>query len=213
MERFQNGEKMRYVSIDIETTGLDIDSCDLLEFGAVIDNLADQKPVNELPFFHCYFMPPNGQTFQGQPYALSMHQTIFRRIAERTPPYTYVSPSRFGNLFKRFLVDNGHSLEHDRCVISVAGKNFGACDLQFLNKKTDLAKHVEIRHRIIDPAILLLDPRDESLPGTDICKARMKAAGIATPEGIAHTAIEDALDVIRMTRYGLRNVFPILVEA
>ena len=189
---------------------MDIDSCDLLEFGAVVDDLADQKPVEKLPVFHCYFTPPNGQTFQGQPYALSMHPTIFRRIAERAPPYSYVHPNRFGNLFKQFLLKNGYVAEHDRVVITVAGKNFGSGDLQFLNRKTDLPKHVEIRSKILDPAVLLLQKDDLVLPGSEACLERLCRAGVVKSGIVEHNAVQDAIDVIHMTRYGLRHLFPML---
>ena len=41
-----------YVSIDIETTGLDPETCQTLEIGAVFDNWT--LPIRELPTFHCY---------------------------------------------------------------------------------------------------------------------------------------------------------------
>ena len=78
---------MQYVSIDIETTGLDEYTCDTIEFGAIIDNLNFQKPFDELPKFHAYVVLPR---YQGEPYALSMHAEIFRRIANREEPYEYL---------------------------------------------------------------------------------------------------------------------------
>ena len=70
---------MIYCSIDIETTGLDIEHCDIIEFAAVIDDLTDRKPLEELPRFHAYIAK---RSLKGEPYALSMHQNIFRKIAE-----------------------------------------------------------------------------------------------------------------------------------
>jgi hypothetical protein len=43
---------MKYVSIDIETGGLDA-RYSLLEFAAVVEDTADQLPLEELPTFHC----------------------------------------------------------------------------------------------------------------------------------------------------------------
>ena len=43
---------MPYVSIDIETTGLDPETCQILEIGAVFDNWT--LPIRDLPTFHCY---------------------------------------------------------------------------------------------------------------------------------------------------------------
>ena len=190
---------MRIVSIDLETTGLDPDSTDILEFGAVLDDLNDQKPLDQLPIFHCYFIQ---DTYVGQPFALSMHPVIFRRIANREHGYTYMSPNKFGYAFRRFLVDNGYKEEHDQVTINAAGKNFAAFDLQFLKRKTDLLKHVNIRHKILDPAILYFHPDDMSLPGMETCKAR---AGMN--EKVAHDAVNDAKDVVVLLRNAMNKIF------
>jgi len=190
---------MKYVSIDIETCGLDPETCDILEFGAVLDDLTDRRPINILPKFHCYFVLPE---YRGQPFALSMHPKIFRRIADREDGYTYVSPTRFGNMFKKFLSENGYEIKNDRVTINAAGKNFGAFDLQFLNKQTDLAKHVKIRHKILDPAMLYLKYGDNSLPGLSECKRRANMQ-----EEVAHDAVADAIDVVKLLREELQHTF------
>lgn len=195
-----------YVSIDIETTSLNEDNGDIIEFGAILDNLSDPypEPIDELKSFHCYFLPPEGNKFTGEPYALSMHSQIFRRIAERTPPYKYVSPFRFGNMFKLFLLENGYEAERDVVTITVAGKNFASFDLQFLKRKTDLLKHVNIRHRIIDPSILYISPVDEVVPSTEECMRRM---GCSSFESSSHNAIDDAKDIVALVRYRLGGIF------
>lgn len=184
---------MKIISIDLEMTGLDPDTCDVLEFGAVIDEIGDYNiDICDLPTYHCYFVQ---SLYQGEPYALSMHPIIFRRIANREEGYNYVNPMKFGNGFKKFLIKNGFKPEHDRVTINVAGKNFGSCDLQFLNKKTDLAKHVKISHKILDPAVLYFEKGDDSLPSLEECLERAGEDG-----NVAHTALEDAIDVIKLIR-------------
>lgn len=202
---------MKYVSIDIETTGLDRKTCDILEFGAVLDDLRNPKPIDQLPTFHCYFLPPTGETFTGNPFALSMHPTIFLRIANREKPYDYLSPNKLGFVFKKFLVRHGYLIEKDRVTINVAGKNFGSFDLPFIDEKTDLLKHVGIRHRIIDPTSLYYRDGDESLPGTEECKRRYnELSGETLPLKVSHTAIEDAKEIVPLVRYALgHNLFVI----
>lgn len=199
---------MKYLSIDIETTGIGRPKCDIIEFGAIFDDLRNQRPIASLPRFHCYFLPPEGETYCGEPYALSMHPLIFRRIADREKPYDYVSPRKFGFRFKQFLLSCGYILEKDSITINAAGKNFAAFDLQFLDEKTDLSKHVGIRHRIIDPSILYIKKDDEALPGTKECKERRKllTGDTATAE-VSHTAIDDAIDVINLVRTGLSHIY------
>jgi len=177
--------------------GLNPDTCDILEMGAVLDDLNDPKPLEELPRFHCYFLPMNeGGTFRGEPYALHMHPKIFLRIDKREPPYNYYSPRKMGNHFKKFLLENDYMEERGKVYINVAGKNFGNCDLNFLNKQTDLERHVHIRHTILDPAILYVTKADRQLPGLATCLAR---AGFDA--NVAHTAVEDALDVVKLMRH------------
>ena len=186
---------MRYISIDIESTGLDPLTCDIIEFGAVLDDLSNPQPLENLPRFHTYVCK---DMYKGQPYALSMHPKIFRRIAEREAGYNYTYPNNLGKAFKDFLLQNGYEEEKGKIVrINVAGKNFAAFDLQFL-KQTNFTDSVRISSRILDPAILFFNKNDERLPGTDEC---LKRAGFEP--NVAHTAIEDSLDVIKLIRYGL----------
>jgi len=190
---------MRYVSIDIETTGLDPQENDIIEFGAVLDDLSSSTPIKMLPRFHCYFVRP---FYNGSPFALSMHPKIFRRIADRESGYTYISATKLGHRFQNFLLKNGYKKDHDKICITAAGKNFGAFDLQFLKFKTDFLKHVEVRHRILDPAVLYLERGDAVIPGTSECKSRANLE-----KNVAHTAIEDAIDVIKLLRCKLSEKF------
>ena len=195
-------EKIKYVSIDIETCGVDEDTCDIIEFAAVLDDLTDMKPMDELPVFHRYFIKDK---YVGEPYALSMHPKIFRAIAERSnaeDKWKYISATKLGNAFKKFLVKYGYEEKHSKVVITVAGKNFSSFDLQFLKKKTDLLKHVDIRHRVIDPSILYIENGDNAPPATLECKRR---AGIVGE--VAHTAEADAKDVIQLVRNGIGDRF------
>lgn len=178
---------------------MDVENCDIIEFGAVIDDLNNQLPLDQLQTFHCYFVK---NFYQGEPYALSMHKEIFERIDAREPGYNYYTATRFGNIFKKFLIENGFETEKDRVTINVAGKNFGSCDLQFLNAKTDLSKHVKIRHKFLDPAMLFIEKGDESLPGLSGCKER---AGMSSH--IAHDGLTDAFDTLATVRYGLRHIY------
>jgi len=186
---------MKYVSIDIETTGLNPNTCSIIEFGAVIDDLSNPKPLNELQSFHRYIdCADSNKLIRGEPYALSMHGEIFKRLAERdTLKYGFCSPDRLTEEFYNFILEICKS----RFPITVAGKNFSGFDLRFLRKLNNWEKLIKIHHRVIDPAILFWDPSDEKLPNTELCKVR---AGI--PGEVEHTAISDCLDIIQLVRRG-----------
>lgn len=186
---------MKYVSIDIETTGLNHDICNILEFAAVVDDLKLQLPVEKLPVFQTYILQDH---YIGEPYALGMHADIFKKIANwKKSGINVCSPSDLLPRFHTFLTTlAGYSDATGIIKINVAGKNFGNFDSKFLEKLPHHNLLVKFRHRILDPAMLYFDPNeDEELPGTEKC---MERAGIDGE--VKHTALEDALNVIRLLR-------------
>lgn len=81
-------------------------------------------------------------------------------------------------------------------VIDFAGKNFATFDKRFLEALPNWCKHVIIRPRIIDPAVLFIDWKtDTVVPSLSECKKR---AGLEST--VTHDAVDDALDVIRVLR-------------
>jgi len=181
---------MRYVSIDLETTGLDPATCDVIEFAAVIDDLDNQAPLDNLPVFHAYI---HHGLFQGQAYALSMHTRIFRVLAtgKGAEGALCVEPGELGKLFAKFL---WHHQYHDK--ITAAGKNFAGFDLQFLRRLPNFDDDVQFHHRVIDPGLLWWRcGEDRQLPDMATC---LKRAGY--DKQVSHTAVEDAMDVIRLIR-------------
>jgi oligoribonuclease len=185
---------LKYISLDIETTGLNPETCDIVEIGAVFDDL--ETPLSNLKQFHTYVMPTNGTTFTGEPYALSMHSEIFKRIAKKQPPYEYAYVEEVVPMFISFL---------DRCgydamtKIVPAGKNYASFDSRFLSK---LPKWGALRfhHRTLDPMMFYVNKNDIAPPDLSEC---CKRAGIAND--VKHTAVEDALMVVELIRKGLQR--------
>jgi DNA polymerase III epsilon subunit-like protein len=71
---------MKYVSIDLETTGLNPHLHQILEFGAVIDDLSKPLNIDKLPRLHFYI--DNGN-ITGDPYALTLNAGIIKTINEK----------------------------------------------------------------------------------------------------------------------------------
>lgn len=218
---------MKYVSIDIETTGINRDFCDLIEFAAIIEDTENQLPYEEVPKFHCYLKPPRPEGYRGELYAINMHvdsgvwaemnrlEQLQRRIDRKDEELTdqdykdaikFISPRKLLNQFSTFLVDNGYeNKEHnsnrppivDLGKVVVAGKNFFAFDWNYLEPLFG----ERICRRSIDPAIWYMNPAiDKAPPGTSEC---LKRAGLtATGE---HTALGDAWDVICLTRKAINS--------
>jgi DNA polymerase III epsilon subunit-like protein len=185
---------MKYVSIDLETTGLDPIRNQILEFGAVIEDTENPLPYDELPTFQVYI--DNGDLIQGNAYALQMNAAILKRIATKEEGFRYIKPYQLGEEFAKFLTSNWFTKKNGKVKLNVAGKNFGAFDLQFLNNCDLFTDDITISHRIIDPAMLYMDwETHDSLPNLTQCKALAGIAGEVT-----HNAVEDAIDVIKVLR-------------
>ncbi len=186
---------MKYLSIDVETTGLDIDNDQLIEIGMVVDDLS--QPLETLPRFHCYIAR---EQYAGHPFALSMHAAILRRIANREPGFSYLSEEQAVTAIRDFL----QSKFGADYRINVAGKNYGSFDSHFLSRLPRVRKEGgklligpwTLAARTLDPGSFMWQPGDTELPNLKTCYQR---AGISGE--VAHTAIEDAMSVVKLVRW------------
>lgn len=195
-----------YISLDLESTGLDPQSCQIIEIGAVLDDLSKSVPLEKLPSFHAYVLPYQGQwvpglgggsnLLTGEPFALAMNHEIISRIAKQEEQYTYLEYEELAEAFAKWvnsLVEDGYLTS---TKITVAGKNFAGFDKLFLAQVPGWNDYVKIHHRSIDPAVLYWNPMtDQNLPSLEEC---LKRAGCE--KSVSHTAVEDAKDVIRLIR-------------
>ncbi len=253
--------KLPYVSIDIETTGLDPATCQTLEIGAVIDDWT--RPLDQLPVFRRVLA---WEQVAGSPYAMALNANLLKFIGNKPqeqdscpcvalntwiekcgivkedipfddilkllgeepiawcdiPNYLLSVASKYdipeairlgGNppgtscfcydyelpgLFADWLKAQGLNPRS----VQAAGKNFAAFDMQFLYRIPQFNKFVNFRHRVIDPAVLYWEVDDEKLPDSKACYER---AGINNK--VAHTAVEDALAVVRLVRHGIKRLW------
>jgi len=180
---------MRYVSIDLETTGLDAESCQILEIGAVIDDLS--KPFDPQPceIFHRFVKHPE---YHGQPYALALNQEILYALAKDAHPHISWACDVAAE-FAEWLYSRGR---FDREVpVTAAGKNFAGFDKPFLTMFPKFTEFVNLHHRSIDPGTLWMESTDTVIPSTEEC---MRRAGLDGE--VAHTAVEDATVVCKLIR-------------
>jgi len=70
---------MKYISIDLEFTSLDLDEAQILEFGAIIEDTEKKLPYEECPKFQCYV---NHKKITGNVYALAMNADILKILAK-----------------------------------------------------------------------------------------------------------------------------------
>lgn len=197
---------MKYVSIDLETTGLDAETCQILSIGAVIEDTNKRLEFNKIPKFHCTILHRN---IKGEPFALNMNREIIKDISDyisgneekrealSKEKGIFVTENLVVNHFVSFLEQNGFYFDNQSPIkINVAGKNFATFDKLFLDKLHNWKHAVRVNQRVIDPSIMFTDwKNDEGLPNTNTCLIR---AGI--DKETSHTAIEDAWDVITLLR-------------
>ena len=215
---------MIYVSIDIETSGLDHEKHKVLSIGAIIEDTEKKLPYEECPKFNAIILQ---NEITGSPRALTMNKEIIsmigdylegtdfeRNLMNKHTDYTFYEKDDVIKEFYKFLWCNGFShldspsthvngkltpvidSRTKPITLNVAGKNFGTFDKLFLQELPWWQKLIRTRQRVLDPSILMVDwKNDKSLPNLTQCKERAGVEGIVT-----HNALEDAWDVIEVLR-------------
>lgn len=197
---------MKYACGDIETTGLNRDNCQVLEIGFVLrdtDNMAE--PLGSSPAFHCYV---KHDEYKGEPYALALNARILEQLARDKDHKSVDAPVYTEKdaviALKEFFIENGYkpSANSKRIHFVAAGKNFGNFDYQFLRRMDGWDDHFNVSSRMLDPAMLWLEPEDKRVPGLKPC---LKRAGIE--KEISHHALEDVYDTIIALEKGLQKLW------
>lgn len=196
---------MKIVSIDIETTGLDSETCQILSMGAVIEDTNNTLSFREIPKFHAIILRDK---IQGEPFALNMNKDLISLMVEyqksndvKKAELTaangiFIKEDELASQFLYFLTLNGFDYKDAPIKINVIGKNFGTFDKLFLQKVEDWSKFIKINQRILDPSMLFTDfKNDEELPNLAECKRRAGFDGT-----VSHNALEDAWDVVLLLR-------------
>jgi oligoribonuclease len=70
---------MKYLSIDIETTGIDFDNCEILSIGAILEDTEKPLSFEEVPKFHCAI---NRKTIKGELFATNMNRDLIEAIVQ-----------------------------------------------------------------------------------------------------------------------------------
>lgn len=70
---------MKYISIDVETTGLDPENCQILSIGAVIEDTLNQLPFEDLPKFHAVI---KRESVYGSIFALNLNKDLIQAMKD-----------------------------------------------------------------------------------------------------------------------------------
>lgn len=190
--------KNPYLSIDIETTGLDPEKCQIIEIGGVLETW--DRPVEELPGFSFLV---HHQTYHVEPYAAMLNLEILKQLwtggCQSVPACHAIQTIRHWLNGKLPSIFDPPELEKQpKNRITVAGKNFASFDLQFLKRLPGFGTTIKFGHRALDPGPLYYDPEiDDVPPSTEQCFGR---AGMGYNPATKHRAEEDARDVVHLIR-------------
>lgn len=186
---------MRYVSLDLETSGPHPLRHQVLELAAVIEDSRHPRPLAELPAFRRAVRHPE---YTGTAGALALNARLLEELAADTPNPELCGPAEVLPQLRLFLLAHGFRPNARDCVaVTLAGKNVASYDLGFLKELPGWGTLVRADPAMLDPAAFYLNwHKDSRLPSMAICKARARFAD----RDVAHQALADALDVVRLLR-------------
>lgn len=112
-----------YLSIDVETTGLDPLTDQILEIGAVYED-----GISDIASLKTFRKIAKLTTIHGSPTALSMHADLFKEISEGVSEDLSIDPIKDLNVWLSNLFGV------NRTPLTLGGKNVAVFDLPFLIK-------------------------------------------------------------------------------
>jgi oligoribonuclease len=112
---------MKYISIDLETTGLNSEKHQILSFSGILEDTKDQMEYLEIPKFNIYVLRDD---ITGSPFALNMNSEIIERISK------YMNTKDAGEkMIQRRIIDGIFLYEHEIpfyfyiwCLVNHEGK-------------------------------------------------------------------------------------------
>ncbi|MDB5235607.1 MAG: hypothetical protein JWR44_2600 [Hymenobacter sp.] len=193
---FSYNPPMRYVSLDLETSGPDPLRHQVLELAGVFDDDRQfQHLVAELPAFRRVVRHPE---YVGTAGALALNARLLVELADKAPNPELCLPDQLLPQLREFLQAHGFRPDKKDCIaVTMAGKNVASYDLGFLKELPGWGRLVRAEPAMLDPAAFYLNwHKDSRLPSMSICKARAHSPD----REVAHEALADALDVVRLLR-------------
>lgn len=198
---------MKFIVIDIETTGINTTEDDVLSISAVIEDTKELKPIEELPTFNYAILHDR---ITGSPFALNMNKELIAKISNRlteiasNKPYTecdinFTYPAIIADAFHSWLFKNNVGYETQ----TYAGKNIASFDIPFLkNRIPGWLEKIPMKQRTIDPAILCVDwENDIEMPNLQTCVNRIRDDDTE----VTHNSLEDCYNTLLVIRKITKN--------
>jgi hypothetical protein len=187
------------IALDIETTGVDPETSQILEIGFVVFDTANNlTPFDELPKGKVRIQHQN---IHGNIFAINMNKEIIADINRSIKDKDFVNEHRalgvlyvptedcaanwLHELITTKAKSAGFSIPAEssgeiwdfkkRLVFTAAGKNFSSFDMKFLERLPQWDSFFKINRRSLDPTLEYFNPiTDEVPPDLNTCVERMK---------------------------------------
>jgi len=184
---------MRYLSIDIEATGL-AENCLMIEFAMIPFDAQTgvlEESLARTTFIKCPSFEELKPTLD--PWVVEHNETLIRRAHAEGLPM-----SEFRQMMTTYLESPQVKAYFNQQKITLFGKSMSAIDLPFMNRDLGwdfMRKYFQ--HRQLDLSGLCYGLMDLGLlaPGMESGSALMRYLGMGT---VAHTALEDARNTALM---------------
>lgn len=210
-----------YISLDLETTGLDTDKSQMLQIAWVIED-GVSKSVKDLD--HGSFLIRNPKIVYGENYALGMNDWIFRELMKKDgeSKYEITTPMRglyyFLSAVKQaaemaYNFDIANGVKRPRRSVQIAGKNPANFDwpivlnrLKQADPSTETMSEIEysmdasvgfVDHRFMDVGAIFFEDFGRNPGLNEINKL------IGHGE-VTHDALDDAFNVVIAIRWKMR---------
>jgi len=218
---------MKYISIDIETTGLNSENNTILSIGAIIEDTTNKLPFEEVPKFNVAILQ---HQITGSPRAITMNKEVIQLIGEylegdmelrnlynQNSGYKFVDEVDVAKEFFDFLWSNqiGYELDFNKTVRMIDKKAF---PMFGSNTKPILINVAGKNFGTFDKLFLeklpwwkkLIQPKQRIIDPAILCcdwyndfalpsLTQCKERLEITGE-VTHNALEDAWDVIQVLR-------------
>lgn len=212
---------MKFLSIDIETTGLDKDVDQILHVAAVLEDteVRPLPPVKDLPTFERAL---RHERIKGNVHALAMNADLIRAmsaagdstgVAHNGRVVPLVGAHRWWDHFVawfhgQLFPQNAYTLLALRPNITVAGKNAAGFDLPFISANVGDRFEGVFHYRVIDPASVAMGMYPDwwgeggldALPSLGELRRRLDIHELEFEPEYEHDALHDARAVIEILR-------------
>jgi len=188
-----------YISLDLETTGLDTDRSEILELGAVLDDgictIDSLQAINHIINLK--------EIEYAEPKAIQMNARLFQAMVDHRGVSVEVAFTDLIRLFKEASVKamawDANNGQKPRQWVTIAGKNAAVFDVPLM--RSFLRRHsFELKQLFQYIHFMVLDVGSLYYADFGRIPSLTEISALLGREKVAHKAAEDALDVVYAVR-------------